>query len=288
MTDPGSPTVRRRRLAAELRRLRERSRRTADQVAKELGWSPSKISRIEQARTGPKLPDVESLLRLYGIEGTHRDELLALAREAERKGWWEAYSDALPPRYGAYIGMEAEAESIWEWQPHVVPGLLQTEDYARQVIRLAQSTATVPPREIERRVETRLARQQVLNRDPPLTLSVVLDESVLLRRFGDNSVMRGQFDRLVEAAQLPNVTLQVLRLDGSHPVITQNFVLLQFPRVHEIVLHDIVHIEHMDAVLYVEEEVATYRYRLAFERLVAAALTSAESLELISKVARGV
>lgn len=288
MTDPGSPTVRRRRLAAELRRLRERAGLTGDQVAQRLGWSASKISRVEHARIGVKPPDVESLLRLYGVEGTHRDELLSLAREAERRGWWERYSDALPPRYAAYIGMESEAETMWEWQPQVVPGLLQTEAYARQIIGLARSTATVPPSEIERRIQTRLARQQVLTRNPPLALSVVLDESVLLRRFGDNLVMRTQLDQLAEMAQLPNITLQVLSLDGAKPVIAQHFVLLQFPRVHEITFHDVVHIEHMDAVLYVEEEFPVYRYRLAFERLIAEALAPDESLELVSRVAREV
>jgi transcriptional regulator with XRE-family HTH domain len=174
MPDYGSPTVRRRRLAAELRRLRDLSGKTGDQVAEELGWSPSKVSRYELARTGLKPPDVRKLLDLYQVDAPHRDELLALATEAARKGWWEAYSDTLPEEYAALIGLEAEASSASQWMVEGVPGLLQTEEYAREVSSGYQRVAAIAPVQMERRLEARLARQQVLNRDPPFELSVVL------------------------------------------------------------------------------------------------------------------
>ena len=200
MPDYGSPIVSRRRLAAELRRLRELSGRTGDQVADELGWSPSKVSRYELARTGLKPADVRKLLDLYQVGSGHRDELLALATDATRKGWWEAYSDILPEEFAALIGLEAQASSSWQWNVELVPGLLQTEDYAREVNSGYQGVAAVPPVQMERRLQARLARQQVLNRDPPFELSVVLDESRLKRRIGDELAGRRARGPAVEAA----------------------------------------------------------------------------------------
>ena len=170
MSDHGSPTVRRRRLAAELHRLRELSGLTGDQVAARLGWSPSKISRIENIRSGIKVQDASRLLDLYGVEGSHRDDLLALAQEAERKGWWETFSADLPEELIDFIGMEAEAATAWNWEPQVVPGLLQTESYARELVGNWQSFVKSMPSAIERRVEARLARQQVLTQAVPLEL----------------------------------------------------------------------------------------------------------------------
>jgi len=285
--DEGSPTVRRRRLAAELHRLRDRVGLTGDQVAERLGWSPSKVSRIENTRSGIKVSDAQRLLDLYGVAGAHREELVALAREAERKGWWDAYSGALPGEYAALIGLEAEAELAWNWEPQIVPGLLQTEEYARAVIRAHMgATATVPPGEIERRVAARMARQEVLTRAQPLQLTVALDESVLLRRFGDDSVMGGQLARLAQVSELPNVKLRVLPLAGSHPIGTGGFVLLQFNQVHKTALRDVVYLENLSGSLYVEDEAETYQYRLAFGRLVEDCLDSARSRELVSRVAR--
>ncbi|WP_433188820.1 helix-turn-helix domain-containing protein [Actinoallomurus sp. CA-150999] len=286
MPGPSSGTVRNRRLATELRRLRERAELTGDDVAEHLGWSASKVSRIENARQAPRLGDVRSLLELYGVEGTYREQLLQLARDAVRKGWWEAYSDALPEPYASYIGLEMEAEEIFQWETQVVPGLLQTEAYASAIEQWLHSIEMVPPSRVDARVETRLARQSVLTRETPLRLSIVLDEATLLRRYAGMEVMREQLEHLLELAERPNIALQVLPLDGPHPITTGSFTLLQFPQVGGIKFHDVTYIEHLNGCSYLEEETETYRHRLSFERLSAEALDPAESMELISRTAR--
>jgi transcriptional regulator with XRE-family HTH domain len=288
VSDFGSPTVRRRRLAGELRRLRDRARLTGDQVADQLGWSPSKISRYELARTGLNPAEVEKLLDIYGVDGRQRDELLALAREAKQKGWWESYSDALPEEYRAFIGLEAEAQSVRQWHVEVVPGLLQTEDYAREVVEGFQKVDIVTPGQIERRLQARLERQQVLTRQPPLELRVVLDESVLLRRVGDKSVMDAQLRRLAEVSQIPNVKLQILPLSQHHPLTLDSFVLLTFGEGRRTTLHDVVSTEHLTSELYLEGEAGTHRYRLAFDALAEQSLSPAMSQELILQTARRV
>jgi len=283
---PGSATVRNRRLAAELRRLREAGNLTGDDVAERLGWSASKVSRLENARQAPRFTDVRRLLDLYGVEGAYREQLLQLARDAVRRGWWESFSDALPEQYASYIGLEIEAEEIWQWETQVVPGLLQTEAYAQAVEQRSHSTEVIPPSRVAARVEARLARQSVLTRDTPLQLSVVLDEALLLRRYGDAAVMAEQLQHLEELSVLPNLRLHVLPLDGPHPIATGSFTLLQFPLVGGIQFHDVVYIEHLNGCSYLEEATETYRYRLSFERLSAEALGPAESMERISRIAR--
>jgi transcriptional regulator with XRE-family HTH domain len=283
---PGSATVRNRRLAAELRRLRETVGLTGDDVAERLGWSASKVSRIENARQAPRLADVRKLLDLYDVESAHRDQLLLLARDAVRKGWWEAFSDALPDQYASYIGLEIEAEEIWQWETQVVPGLLQTEAYATAVEEWSHSTEVIPPSRVNARVEARLARQSVLTRQDPLRLSIVLDEAVLLRRFGDARVMREQLQYLQELSDLSNIDLQVLPLDGPHPIPSGSFTLLQFPEIGGIKFHDVAYIEHLNGCSYLEEETETYRHRLSFERLSAEALGPEMSVERISRIAR--
>src|SRR5580658_5605266 len=206
MPSSGSPTVRRRRLAAELRRLRAGTGKTAEDVGAALGWSRAKISRYELAQSGLKPDDVARLLEFYGVQGSQREQLLALAEEATQKGWWEVYSDILTEGHLAFISLESDAMSILEWQINAVPGLLQTEQYARNVLSAYQEVATISPRAVERRVETRRIRQQLLTSDEPLKYVVILDESVLYRRRGDQSTMRAQLQRLADAAQLPNVT----------------------------------------------------------------------------------
>ncbi len=286
MPRPGSATVRNRRLAAELRRLREAADLTGDEVADQAGWSASKISRLENARQTPRFTDVKKLLDLYEIHGSQREQLLQLARDAVRKGWWEAFSDALPEQYASYIGLEIEAEAIWQWETQVVPGLLQTEAYALAVEQWSHSIEVIPPSRVDARVEARIARQSVLTRDPPLKLSIILDEALLLRRYGDAEVMREQLYRLLELAEFPNIGLQVLPLDGPHPIATGSFTLLQFPLASGIRFHDVAYIEHLNGCSYLEEETETYRHRLSFERLGAEALAPAESMERISMIAR--
>jgi transcriptional regulator with XRE-family HTH domain len=266
--------------------LRESGNLTGDDVAERLGWSASKISRLENARQAPRFADVRRLLDLYGADGTYREQLLQLARDAVRRGWWEAFSDALPEQYASYIGLEIEAEAIWQWETQVVPGLLQTEAYAQAVEQRSHSTEVIPPSRVDARVEARLARQDVLTREMPLQLSVVLDEALLLRQYGDAAVMADQLRHLEELSDLPNLNLQVLPLEGPHPIATGSFTLLQFPLVGGIKFHDVVYIEHLNGCSYLEEETETYRHRLSFERLRAEALGPAESMERISRIAR--
>ena len=283
MPEPASPTVRRRRLAAELRRLREHAGLTGDDVAKKVKWSASKISRIETAQTAPRTSDIKKLLVLYGVEGRSADELLALGQEATRKGWWETYSQTLPPEYSALVGMEAEAKSALSWAAQIVPGLFQTADYAREVTNgYTEQIAPIPPSETRRRVEVRLARQQVLTRDNPLELRAVLDQSVLGRRFGDRAVMNSQMKKLLELSERDNISLRILPLDGPHPIGTGAFVLLQFGDVHHVTHQDVVYIESLTDGRYVEEEEEVYRYRRSFDRLSELALDEARSKEILT------
>jgi transcriptional regulator with XRE-family HTH domain len=289
MPEYGSPTVRRRRLAAELRRLRELAGLTGEEVADRLSWSPSKVSRIELYRTGIKTADLSKLLDLYAVAETHRGELLALAREPRRKGWWEAYADALPEEYAALIVLEAEAEYMGCWSPQLIHGLLQTPDYARAVIASHMgSTGSLPPGKIRQRVEARLARQEVFTRDPQRHLDVVLDQSALIRRFSDAPVMRRQLEHLIEVSHQPNVTVRVLPLDGSHPIGTGSFSVLRFGPVPGIgPATEVVYIEQLSrAALYVEDEDEVYEYRLALEQLTGKSLSPDQSRELIAAIAR--
>src|SRR5215469_2577710 len=174
MTTPGSPTVRRRRLAAELRAIRERKGWSGDVVAAALNWSPSKISRYELARTSLKPPEVARLLDYYGVGGSRREALLELARDAAQKGWWEEYADGLSADYKQFIGLEHEASSIAIWHVTVVPGLFQTQAYAGHMIGSYNKVEPVAPAMVDRLVRVRMQRQQILLRDPGVQLSVVL------------------------------------------------------------------------------------------------------------------
>jgi hypothetical protein len=284
----GSPTVRRRRLAAELRRLRELDGRTGDEIAAAVNWSPSKVSRYELPRGGLKPTEVEKLLDQYGVTGQHREQLLALADEATRKGWWEEFADVLPREYLDFIGLEAEASSVWHWQTEVVPGLLQTEEYANHIQLGYQQVVPIPPRAVEKRVQVRMIRQQVLTRDRPLELSAVIDESALRRRFGDRRTMREQLQRLAATAELPSVTVRVLPLDGDHSVAVGSFVIFRFGSEHETSLHDVVSTEQLRSEIYVEGEEETYQLRRTFTRLADESLSPAASHDLILRTARDI
>jgi transcriptional regulator with XRE-family HTH domain len=277
-------------LAAELRRLRETASGrtlTLAEVATALGWSPSKISRYELAQSGLKPDEVEKMLDFYGITDPQRAQLLTLARDAVQKGWWEDYGDAITDEYMTFIGLEAEATSISQWQVEVVPGLLQTEDYARQVHLGYQRVMPTSPGIIERRVEIRMRRQQVLTSEHPVKLSVVLDESVLQRRIGERLVMHAQLMRLAEAAELPNVTLRVLRLSSEHSLVGDSFVIFNFDTDRSTtMLHDVVSTEFLKDEFHVEGEALSYEQRLAFERLELESASPVESREIIVQTAQ--
>ena len=285
MTTPGSPTVRRRRLAAELRGIRESRGKSGEAVAAALKWSPSKVSRYERAKTGLRPREVERLLDYYKISGPRRELLLTLAEDAAQKGWWEELADSLSEDYQQFIGLEYEATSMSIWHVDVVTGLLQTEAYARHIISSYSRVEPVAPGMIGRLVRVRLRRQHVLDREE-LHLSVVLDESVLKRRIGDDSVMYEQLQRLVHEADRPNRTVQILPLDAQHTVFGESFVIFGFGADSDAMLQDVVSTEHLRSGFTLEGERETYLHRIAFEMLAAAALDPAASRALILETAR--
>lgn len=285
MADQRGPTVRRRRLAAELRRLRAVAELTLEQAAAKLGdgWSCSKLSRVENAQIGISPAGLRQLLELYGVPDGRRGALLKLARSARTRGWWDAYSPSLPGDYASYIELESQASALRCFDAVTVHGLLQTEDYARAIIGAGLMELS-PPAETERRVDVRLTRQRLLTRAPsPLRLRAVVHEAALRCQVGSRAVMRGQCARLLEVARLPTVVLQVLpNTAGAHPATAGTFSILQFPEPHD---PDVAYVETMTGNLFVERDAEVYRYTLAFSRLCAMALGPAESTAFIARLA---
>jgi transcriptional regulator with XRE-family HTH domain len=285
MPSSRAPTVRQRRLGAALRQLRDSKCLSSEEVGEQLGWSASKISRLETARIGARISDIRLLLELYGVDEHQRGELLALAHDAAQRGWWVDHA-GLSAGYAEFIALEHEADSALYWSSQVVPGLFQTEDYARRVIAGASAYALHPPPVLEGRLRARLRRQRLLRPPRSLHVSVVLDESVLLRRIGDNRTMAQQLSHLVEIAKLPNVTLRVLPLDGDqYPVLGGDFILLAFSPAYDVVFPDVVHTESVTA-FHSHDQSLTHEYRLAHENLAAQSHEPQDSLALISQTAR--
>jgi Domain of unknown function (DUF5753)/Helix-turn-helix domain len=248
-------------------------------VADRLECSASKISRIETGHTSATPRDVRDLLEIYGVRGAEAEELVQIAREARQKGWWHPYSTVLT---GAYVGLEAAAASVRAYEQQVVPGLLQTEDYARAMIKAARPD--IGEDEVDRRVRVRLGRQSLLSQDDPLELRVVLDEAVVSRPVGGDEVMRAQVQRLVEAADLPNVTLQVLPYDvGAHAGMDGTFAILDFPEPGD---PDVVYAENATGGLFLEKSEELRKYIFIFEHIRAAALSPQESGALLAKLAK--
>jgi transcriptional regulator with XRE-family HTH domain len=289
MPELGSPSVRRRRLAAELRRLREERNLTGEDVAESLGWSASKLSRIELARTGIKAADLSRLLGAYGVSADHRTELLGLVERSRSRDWWRTYSDALPEKFVTLIGLESDATSISTWSPELVPGLLQTQEYARAAISAhTAATDSISPSEIERRVQTRLRRQHLLTAPEPTPFVSVLDESVLLRQVQSPQIMRDQLAHLIEISQQEHISVHVLPLSGPHPIGSGAFILLKFAPMPEIgPVSDIVYLEQLSgSALYIDNDTETHHYALGFGHLVAESLDQDASRELIARVMR--
>jgi transcriptional regulator with XRE-family HTH domain len=239
ITDQGevSPTRLRVIVGARLRRLREAAGISTDDAAAAIRGSNSKISRIERGKAPFKPRDLGDLLRLYGVSD---DELLALAELANRQNWWADYTDILPAHFTTYLGFEQSASLLRGYDAQVVPGLLQTADYARALIEATGVPFT--KENTDRLIELRMRRQRALRRDDPPRLWVILDEAVLRRPVGGAETMRGQFRHLIDAAALPNVTIQVLRFGACAPVATGSFVTLRF---RENELSDMVFVNHM-------------------------------------------
>ncbi len=276
-----SPTVRRKRLGIELRRLREQANLTCEDVGQRLECSGTRISRMETGRISVRPGDVRELLEVYGVTGAEADSLVQLAREARRKGWWHTYGRVLPTWFEPYIGLESEAVRLRDFQPLVMPGLLQTEDYARAVLRAAPHAGSSA--EIDRQVALRMERQNILGQASPPEVSVVLSESVLRVDVGGPAVMRPQLRRLADAAERPNITLQVLPFTTAahvHPV--SPFTMLEFPDAAD---PTVVYLEHLTGSLFLENEDEVRRYRVVFDHLRAEALGTSQSAGLIARVA---
>ena len=264
MPDHGSQTVRRRLLAAELRLLRERARLTGDEAAVKLGWSGSKISRIELHRIGVKRDDLDKLLDLYRVESPYREDLQALASEYTRTGRLRAVVAA--PAAGLRGIPVGGGRSPLDLELGAARGTRFTAGRRVRPGHPRRLPVHVPagPGDWERRIALRHMRQQRLTDEPPLELAVIIDESVLRRRFGDSAGMYTQLRRVAEASEMPNVDVWVLPLSGEHPIGTGAFTYMQFPQVHDVPLRDIVNVENLTGSSYLEDEEETYRYRVTF------------------------
>jgi transcriptional regulator with XRE-family HTH domain len=281
MATDQSPTVRRRRLALELRRLREEARLTCEEVAEHLECSASKISRVETGRVSVSPRDVRDMLEIYGVSGQERDSLVQLARDSRQKGWWHAYSDTINPQFATYVGLESAASEIRVYEVSLIPSLLQTEDYARTIITSGMMSGT--GEEMERSVALRMARQPALTRDddPPL-LWTVLDEAALRRRVGGSELMRAQLEHVLELSSLKNVAMQVIPFGaGAHPAMGRPFVILVFP---ERIDPDVVYLEDLTSAFYLEDVEEVDRYNVFFNHLRANALSFDESAALVTSV----
>jgi transcriptional regulator with XRE-family HTH domain len=270
-------------LAAELRRYREAASLTIDEVAERLEWSTAKISRIENARVSVLPRDVKFLLGVYGLSDQDDawDVLLTLARESRQKGWWQQYGEAVPDWFEVFVGLEAEAATIWGYDAEFVPGILQTQEYARAVHRAQLITAT--EEEIDRLVRVRMARQELLTSDDAPQVWLILNEAVIRRVVGSRDIMHAQTKRLIEASKLPNVTLQIVPFSaGAHPAMDGSFNLLGFPEPSD---PQIVYIEYHTGALYLEKTAEVRRYRLMFDHLRASAQSVDTSRVTMARVA---
>jgi transcriptional regulator with XRE-family HTH domain len=269
-----SPTVRRRELGALLRSLRTGAGMTIEQAAEELLCSPSKVSRLETGQRGASARDIRDLCNLYNVTGSTREHLAALAKEGKEEAWWQPYD--LP--YANYVGLEAEATSISDFEPGVVPGLLQTPAYARALHE--GGMPRLSPAVIEQRIEVRRTRQAVLTRDDPPRLSAIMDEAVLHRVLGGPAVMASQLEHIIEACALPKVTVEVIPYSvGAHPALDSTFIVLEFaPPVPSVV-----YVEGLVGQMYLERPQDVERYTEIFERLRTLSLSQQESIDLMAK-----
>jgi|ERR1022692_2558505 transcriptional regulator with XRE-family HTH domain len=282
MTVSIGPTVRRRRLGTELRRLREAHSIKLEEVADQLGVAASTLSRIETGKAPTRSAYLSAMLEMYGVDDPgQRQALIEMAREGHRKGWWAAYDDVLPTGFGVYVGLEAEASSVRSFESLVIHGLLQTEDYARAVMTTVRRKLTGD--EIERLVTLRMQRQEALLRADPLELWLILDEAVIRRTMGGPELMHNQLIHLADASLWPNVTLQVLPFtSGPHPSLNGPFCIIEFPERYD---PDVVYTEGVAGHAYLERDRDVRLCAEVFDLLRAAALSPADSADLISTLA---
>ena len=274
-----SPTVRRRRIARELRQLRERNGLSLDSAARQLDMSKGNLSRIETAQIGIKPRDVRAALALYNVLGEDAEALINIARGAQQRGWWQNYNDVLPEWFEFYVGLEAEASDIKTYEPEIVPGLLQTREYARAMYLL-----TAGDDNLDRKVDARLERQAILRREPPAALSAVLNEAVLLRPVGGSSVMREQLEHLAKMAELPNVTIEVLPFSaGGHPSMNGPYVILGYADALD---EAFVYLDNLTNGQALEESEHVSGYTMVHEKLRGTALSPEDSIARIREASR--
>jgi transcriptional regulator with XRE-family HTH domain len=279
---PGSgPTVRRMLIGAQLRRLRTEQGISREEAGEAIRASAWKIHRLENGQVSFKERDIVDLLRLYGVADPGEvAAFVILAREANQPGWWHHYGDVLPQWFRAYVDLESAAVLIRTYEAQFVPGLLQTEEYMRAVIQGALLDDT--PDVAEQRVQLRLTRQQLLDREDAPRLWAVVDEAALRRPVGSREVMRTQLERLIEAAELPNVTLQVLPFAaGAHPAMVGAFSILRFP---EPELPDVVYLEHLTNAIYLDKEDDVDQYLHVMETICVRAAAPDRTVELLSRI----
>ncbi|WP_131742031.1 helix-turn-helix domain-containing protein [Actinomadura roseirufa] len=273
------PTVRGRRLARELRRLREEQGLTLQEVADRLDWSRATISRLETGQTRPKPGDIADILDLYGVPSPDRDALITLARQAGQRGWWTAYQDVFA---GSYVALEDEASHIRTWDPQLIHGLLQTERYSRAVITAGRLLPA--DEDVERRIAARKIRQGLLDRATAPKLHVVFDEAVLHRLIGGPEVMREQLAALAAAATRPTVDIQVLPFtQRAHAGLDGRFTILSYPDPAD---PDIAYVEGTMGDVYLESAEAIAKHRERFDLIKEAALSTEVSAHLIAEAAR--
>ena len=276
-----SPTVRRRRLGSELRRLREAAGLTCEQAGDHLDCSASKISRMETARVPARAIDVQALCHLYGAGDEQMTVLVALARESKTEGWWQRFDGVLPDWFGTYVGLEAEAATIRTYEIELIPGLLQTAAYARALFESAEVRA---PDEVEQAVSIRRSRQEVLRGDNPPQYWAVFSEAALHRLIGGPAIMRDQLLHVAEISELRHVTVQVIRADaGAHPGMCTPFVILSFPERSD---PQVTFVEYLTGALYLEKREEVDQHNLVFNHLVAAAISPQQSVDLIRSTAK--
>ncbi|WP_165988848.1 helix-turn-helix transcriptional regulator [Streptomyces sp. YIM 98790] len=278
-----NPTVRRRRLGQELRRLREERQMTAEEVAERLLVSQSKISRLENGRRSISPRDVRDLCGVYDVKDRKLVEsLMQMAKESRQQGWWHAFAE-LSPTYSVYIGLETEAASLRIYEPQVVPGLLQTEDYARAVIRGA--LPEIAEEDADRRVQVRMRRQQRVHETRnPLRLWAVVDEAALRRVVGGPEVMSAQLRHLVEVSRLPHVTLQVMPFScGAHPGLNGQYAILEFPDSAD---SSVIYLEGVTSDLYLEKANDVQHYSVMYEHLRAEAHSPEQTREFIAAMVK--
>jgi hypothetical protein len=269
-------------LGAHLRRLREAQGVSREDAGWEIRSSESKISRMELGRVSFKERDVADLLTLYGLsnEDPERERLIALAREANTPGWWHRYGDVLPGWFQSYLGLEAAATLIRSYELQFIPGLLQTREYARAVVLLGHPKAREA--EVERRVDLRIARQELLTKPGAPQLWAVIDEAALRRPVGGPGVLRGQIEALIKATQSPNVRLQIVPFEaGGHAAAGGAFTILRFP---EEDLPDVVYVEQLTSALYLDKPEDLDFYTETMERLCVEADQPGQTAETLTRI----